>query len=91
MEANVADPLSLDQLAGIAGVSPRQLNRLFQTHLGRSTMRYYRDLRLDKAQNLMRNSPLSLTEIALASGFASSSHFSRVYAASFGQPPSAYR
>ena len=91
MEANVADPLSLDRLAGIAGVSPRQLNRLFQTHLGRSTMRYYRDLRLDKAQNLMRNSPLSLTEIALASGFASSSHFSRVYAASFGQPPSAYR
>ncbi len=91
MEAHVADPLALDDLAQIAGLSPRQLNRLFSEKLGRSTMRYYRDLRLDKAQSLLRNSPLSLTEIALASGFASSSHFSRVYAESFGQPPSSYR
>jgi transcriptional regulator GlxA family with amidase domain len=54
-------------------------------------MRYYRELRLDKAQSLLRNSPLSLTEIALATGFASSSHFSRVYAQHFGGPPSSYR
>lgn len=91
MEANVAEPLDLGALARIAGLSPRQLNRLFRAELGRSTMGYYRDLRLDKAQSLLRNSPLSLTEIALACGFASSSHFSRAYAASFGQPPSAYR
>jgi len=91
MEANVAEPLDLDALAHVAGLSPRQLNRLFTDKLGRSTMRYYRDLRLDKAQSLLRNSSLSLTEIALACGFASSSHFSRAYAASFGQPPSAYR
>lgn len=91
MEANVSEPLALDQLAEIAGLSPRQLNRLFREKLGRSTMRYYRDLRLDKAQNLLRNSPLSLTEIALATGFASSSHFSRVFAESFGQAPSTYR
>jgi len=91
MEAKVADPLTLDDLARVAGLSPRQLNRLFREKLGRSTMRYYRDLRLDKAQSLLRNSPLSLTEVALATGFASSSHFSRVYAESFGQPPSAYR
>lgn len=91
MEANVAEPLPLEQLARIAGLSPRQLNRLFTEKLGRSTMRYYRDLRLDTAQSLLRNSPLSLTEIALATGFASSSHFSRVYAESYGQPPSSSR
>lgn len=91
MDANMTEPLSLDQLSQIAAVSPRQLNRLFTVKLGRSTMRYYRDLRLDKAQSLLRNSPLSLTEIALACGFASSSHFSRAYSESFGQPPSAYR
>jgi transcriptional regulator GlxA family with amidase domain len=91
MEANVAEPLNLDKLADVAGVSARQLNRLFNEKLGRSTMRYYRDLRLDKAQSLLRNSPLSMTEIALACGFASSSHFSRAYSESFGQPPSAYR
>lgn len=91
MEANVAEPLTLERLAQVAGVSARQLNRLFTEKLGRSTMRYYRELRLDKAQSLLRNSPLSMTEIALACGFASSSHFSRAYAESFGQPPSAYR
>ncbi|MGK7654761.1 GlxA family transcriptional regulator [Roseovarius sp. B08] len=91
MEANVADPLELSRLAQVAGLSPRQLNRLFHDKLGRSVMRYYRELRLEKAQSLLRNSPLSLTEIALATGFASSAHFSRAYSARFGQPPSAYR
>ena len=91
MEANIAEPVTLGRLAQVAGLSPRQLNRLFHDNLGRSCMRYYRELRLDKAQNLLRNSPLSLTEIALATGFASSSHFSKVYSTQFGQPPSTYR
>ncbi len=91
MEANLGDPLPLARLAEVAGLSPRQLNRLFTDKLGRPAMRYYRDLRLDMAQNLLRNSALSLTEIALATGFGSSSHFSRVYAQRFGQPPSTYR
>lgn len=91
MEAHVAEPLTLVQLASIAGLSPRQLNRLFTEKLGRSTMRYYRDLRLEAAQNLLGNSPLSLTEIAMATGFASPSHFSRVYAESYGKPPSVGR
>ncbi len=91
MEAHVAEPVSLDNLAQITGLSARQLNRLFSEKLGRPTMRYYRELRLDKAQSLLRNSPLSLTEIALATGFANSSHFSRAYAAQFGHPPSSYR
>lgn len=91
MESHIAGTLSLEQLASFAGLSPRQLNRLFREKLGRSTMQYYRDLRLDRAQRLLRNSPLSLTEIALATGFSSSSHFSRVYSERFGRPPSAYR
>lgn len=91
MEANVAEPLELRRLAKVAGLSPRQMNRLFREKLGQSVMRYYRELRLEKAQSLLRNSPLSLTEIALATGFASSAHFSRAYSARFGQPPSAYR
>ena len=91
MESHVAEPVSLDDLAAAAGISPRQLNRLFRDKLGRSTMGFYRELRLDKAQSLLRNSPLSLTEIALATGFANSSHFSRSYARHFGQPPSTGR
>ncbi len=91
MEAHVSELLSLDQLADISGVSPRQLNRLFRDNLGSTTMQFYREMRLDKAQNLLRNSPLSLTEIALATGFADSSHFSRACRAHFGRPPSAFR
>lgn len=90
MENHIADPVALDSLAEAACISPRQLNRLFRDRLGQSTMQYYRDLRLDKAQNLLRNSPLSLTEIALAAGFCSSSHFSRQFSEHFGMPPSAY-
>ena len=91
MESNVASPLTLDQLALFAGVSPRQLNRLFSDTLGRPTMKYYRELRLELAHNLLRNSTLSLTEIAFAAGFSNSSHFSRLYASYFGQAPSLAR
>lgn len=91
MESNIADPLSLPHLAQIAGVSPRQLNRVFRQHLGETTQTHYRRLRLERARNLLRNSALSLTGVALATGFASSSHFSRAYREEFGDPPSRYR
>ncbi len=91
MEHHIADPLGLPQLATVSGVSSRQLNRLFRDHLNTRTMAYYRRLRLEKADNLLRNSSLSLTEIALATGFASSSHFSSAYRGLFGRPPSAPR
>lgn len=91
MESHVADPLSLWQLATVAGVGPRQLNRLFRAKLGRSAMTFYRDLRLETARNLVRNSSLAMTEVALATGFASSAHFSRAHSARYGRPPSALR
>lgn len=91
MESHVADPVALGDLAAAAGVSTRQINRLFHAVLGRSTMQVYIELRLEKAMNLIRNSPLSLTEIGLATGFSSSSHFSRLFARHFGDPPSAFR
>lgn len=91
MESHVSDPVTLGDLAAAAGVSARQLNRLFHAALGRSPMQVYIELRLEKAKNLIRNSPLSLTEIALATGFSSSSHFSRLFARHFGDPPSEFR
>ena len=91
MESHVADPISLAQLSAMVGISPRQLNRLFKQRLGRSTMGYYRDMRLDKALSLLRNSPLPLTEVALAAGFANSSHFSRLFSEYFGRTPSSFR
>jgi transcriptional regulator GlxA family with amidase domain len=91
MENHVADPLELRQLASIAGVSLRQLNRQFRTKIGQSTMRFYRYLRLEKARNLLTNSSLRITEIALATGFANSAHFSTAFVERYGSPPSSYR
>ncbi|RMD88958.1 MAG: GlxA family transcriptional regulator [Alphaproteobacteria bacterium] len=91
MEAHVADPLTLGELAQIAGVSTRQLNRLFRERLGASTMGHYRDLRLDTARRLVTQTPLSLTEVAVACGFASSAQFSRAFRRRYGLPPSRLR
>lgn len=91
MENHVADPLALEDLAAIANVSARQLNRLFRERLGLPAMAYYRNVRLDVAERLVTRSPLSLTEVALATGFANSSHFSARYRKRFGIAPSRAR
>jgi len=91
MEDHVSDPLDLGQLAALCGLGRRQLNRLFGERLGRSTMAFYRDLRLQKACNLLDHSPLPITEIALATGFASSAHFSRAFRVRYGSAPSSLR
>ena len=91
MEDHIADPLSLSQLAMVAGVTPRHLNRLFAERLGRSTMAYYREMRLDVAQRLIKDTPMSIAEISEATGFATSSHFSGVYRQAFGASPRAGR
>ena len=91
MENHIADVLNLRQLATIAGVGSRQLNRLFQEKIGKSTMRFYRHLRLEKARSLLTDSPLRITEIALATGFANSAHFSTAFAERYGSSPSLCR
>ncbi len=91
MENRLADPLRLDELARFVGVSKRQLNRLFGEKLGQSTMTVYRNLRLEKARNLLQNSTLPMTEIALVTGFSSSAHFSKAYSERYDESPSAVR
>ena len=91
MENHIGDPLELGQLAELTEISPRQLNRLFRTKVGQSTMKFYCNLRLEKARKLLIQSPLSITEIALANGFASSSHFAHSFRRMFGSTPSSLR
>lgn len=91
MTNHIADPLKLVQLANLANISERQLNRLFQEKLGQSTMGIYRDIRLEKSHSLLAQSTLSITEIALVTGFAGSAHFSTCFTKKFGLPPSSLR
>lgn len=87
MEANLAEPLDQDTLAGFVGLSRRQLERLFRKHLGRAPAHYYLELRLEKARNLLYQSDLAVVDIALACGFVSASHFSKCYRQMFGKSP----
>jgi len=91
MENHIADPLSLEQLARLTDLGTRQMNRLFRDKLGISTIAFYRKLRAGKARNLLQQSSMSITEVALATGFASASHLARCYRELYGESPSMVR
>ena len=91
MENRIADPLALSELARAVGVSPRHLNRQFSAGLGRSASAFYRDLRLDKSRELLRQTDLPVLEIAFATGFSSAAHFATAYRKRFGEAPSLHR
>ncbi len=87
MEQNVEDPISPSVLAQKVGMSTRQLERLFRRYLNRSPKRYYMELRLQKARNLLMQTDMSVINVALACGFASPSHFSKCYRAHYDTTP----
>lgn len=88
MERNLEQPLGPEALARQAGVTPRQLERLFAAELSLSPQRYYRELRLMRARHLLRQTDMPVIDVAVATGFSSVSALSRRYAAHFGSPPS---
>ncbi|MEL7273642.1 MAG: GlxA family transcriptional regulator [Pseudomonadota bacterium] len=87
MEANLSEPLTLIEIADHAGLSRRQIERLFRHHMGRSPARYYLEIRLDRARHLLLQSALPVVEVAVACGFVSASHFSKCYRELYGRSP----
>ncbi|MEX0311078.1 MAG: GlxA family transcriptional regulator [Tateyamaria sp.] len=87
MEQNIEEPISPSLLAKDVGMSTRQLERLFRRYLNRSPKRYYMELRLQKARNLLMQTDMSVINVALACGFASPSHFSKCYRAHYDTTP----
>ena len=87
MEANIEEPISPSILAKHVAMSTRQLERLFRRYLSRSPKRYYMELRLQKARNLLMQTDMSVINVALACGFASPSHFSKCYRAHYSTTP----
>jgi transcriptional regulator GlxA family with amidase domain len=87
MEANIEEPLSTDEIAQLAGVSRRQLERLFKQYLGSLPSRYYLELRLQRARQLLRDTNYSIVQVGLMCGFSSGSHFSTAFGALFGNTP----
>jgi AraC family transcriptional regulator, glycine betaine-responsive activator len=87
MEEHLEEPLERRDLAKAAGLSNRQLERLFRKYLNRSPARYYVELRLNRARLLLLQTNMSVIDVALACGFVSASHFSKCYRDFFGRTP----
>jgi len=87
METNIEEPLSTDEIAQLAGLSRRQLERLFKQYLGSLPSRYYLELRLQRARQLLLDTNYSIVQVGLMCGFSSGSHFSTAFGALFGNTP----
>lgn len=88
MEANLQEPIELDQLASFVELSRRQLERLFCQYMDCSPSRYYLKLRLIQARQMLTQMALPIVDVALGCGFVSASHFSKCYHNHFGVAPS---
>ena len=91
MEANLEMPLDSAALADRAGLSVRQMERLFRDHLGTTPQGHYRGVRLEHARRMIEESDARVLEAALATGFDSASAFARTYRRAFGESPAARR
>ena len=91
IEKTIEDPPLRAELAAAAGVSIRQIERLFKAHLGATLGQAMLSARLDHADYLLQTSPQSVIAVALACGFKSGSHFSRMFRRRFGRPPGRFR
>ncbi len=91
MEENIEKPLSLENIAKATGLSRRQIERLFKRDLNCVPKRYYLEMRLRRARELLLQTAMPIMDITAACGFQSPPHFSKCYRSQYGYPPSAER
>jgi len=91
MEQHIEKPLSLEAIAKSSGLSRRQIERLFKRDLNCVPKRYYLQMRLRRARELLLQTAMPIMDITAACGFQSTPHFSKCYRNHFGHPPSAER
>jgi AraC family transcriptional regulator, glycine betaine-responsive activator len=83
--------LTAVELAKLAGLSLRQVQRMFQESLDTTPTKYYLQLRLRRARELLLQSQMSITQISVSCGFQSTCHFSKSYRALYGRTPRSER
>ncbi|MBU3261194.1 GlxA family transcriptional regulator [Roseovarius sp. PS-C2] len=91
MNDNLDTPLPIDELSLRVGISRRQLERLFTTHVGSTPAQFYIDLRISRAHALLNETDLGVAEIAAATGFNSTSQMATRFRKRFGKSPRSYR
>jgi AraC family transcriptional regulator len=83
--------LRIGDLAEVAGVDPAHLARAFRAHFGMTAGGFLREIRVRRATEALARSSAGLSQIALDSGFADQSHFTRVFTANYGLTPRRWR
>ncbi len=91
MRDRISQPLDVSAIAESVGLSRSQLSRLFMRHLGVSPARHLRQLRMDRARQLLESSTLSVKEVAHACGFVCANHFNRIFHQHTGRTPGRFR
>jgi transcriptional regulator GlxA family with amidase domain len=91
IDRNYREPLNLEQLAHVAGVSKYHFARSFEESYGETPIRYLTRRRIERAQDLLRFANLTVTEICMLVGFSSLGSFSARFSALVGESPTAYR
>jgi AraC-like DNA-binding protein len=91
IDRNYCEPLDLDGLARVAGVSKYHFVRSFEAAYGETPIRYLTRRRIERAQDLLRVANLTVTEVCMAVGFASLGSFSSRFSQLVGECPTAYR
>lgn len=91
MSEHAAEEFSLERLAEQAGLSRFHFQRLFKAATGLSPSRYHIDLRMNEARRLLRETKMSVVDVALEVGYANPSHFARLFRRETGLSPSDYR
>ena len=91
MDDNLEYPVEIDEVADEINISRRQLERLFKRHVGVSPAQFYIEQRVSRAHALLNETAMSVNEIAVATGFSSSSQLSLRFRKRFGLSPGAFR
>ncbi len=87
LEARIEEEFDLDACAAHLNLSRRQIERLFSSHLSTTPVRYMNDLRLAHGRSLLADTDMKVSAVALACGYASTSHFSKSFRKKYGTSP----
>lgn len=91
IEDNYHEDISVSEIASYVGIDRTYLYRIFIKDLGISPSKFLLSYRLDRAKALMEHKNISLSEIAISTGFSDPSHFSKAFSSKFGCSPGKYR
>src|SRR5262249_45446330 len=91
IDAHLTENITLEALAEIAGLSRCHFARAFKQSVGTAPHAYLLQRRLERAQQLLNETELSLCQVALESGFSDQSHFSSCFRRHFGESPRSFR